>query len=271
MKKILKYIRILIKNPFVILRPFFSLFIYLISSKQSTTFLGTPYGGWDFIDMNILKNCTILSAGAGEDISFDIEFMNKYNSKVIIVDPTPRALKHIEEVLMLVGNDKIQSYDLSSGSQNPKSYNLKNIKKENISIVKKALTNKDNETIKFYPPGNTNDVSFSIVNSNKNSIENLNFIEVETTTVSSIIESFKLTKLPLIKLDIEGAEIDVLNSFLDENIKPSQILVEFDELQNYKLISYWKSLKTIQKLLNNNYKMIRTHKFKNFLFVNNFL
>ena len=41
--------------------------------------LGTEYGGWFFIDDKDLYGTTIISAGLGEDASFDIELINKYN------------------------------------------------------------------------------------------------------------------------------------------------------------------------------------------------
>ena len=53
-------------------------------------FLGTEYGGWSFVDEDNLKNCTIISAGIGEDASFDIEFASKYDARIIIVDPPVR-------------------------------------------------------------------------------------------------------------------------------------------------------------------------------------
>jgi hypothetical protein len=36
--------------------------------------------------------------------------------------------------------------------------------------------------------------------------------------------------LQLLKLDIEGAEIEVISDLLDKGVRPKQILVEFDEL-----------------------------------------
>ena len=67
-------------------------------------FLGTAYGGWSFVEEDNLKNCTIISAGLGEDASFDIEFASKYDARIIIVDPTPRAIKHYDEIINSLGN-----------------------------------------------------------------------------------------------------------------------------------------------------------------------
>lgn len=72
--------------------------------------LGTEYGGWTFADSDNLSNSTIISCGLGEDASFDIEFASKFNSKVVMVDPTPRAVKHHNEIMERVGMSASKPY-----------------------------------------------------------------------------------------------------------------------------------------------------------------
>ena len=72
----------------------------------------------------------------------------------------------------------------------------------------------------------------------------------------------------MIKLDIEGSEIEVLKSMIDQKIFPNQILVEFDELIKINKIAIDRFKKVHQKLLSENYKLIKTHnEFPNFLYV----
>jgi len=264
MKKILHFF----KNPKIILRLLMSFFIKIIASKKSSIFLGTPYGGWHFIDDKNLKDSVIISAGVGEDISFDVEFINKFNSKIIFVDPTPRSIIHMKEVLNNLGNEKSTEYDLSSGRQEISSYDLSNITVQNIAIEEKALTNGESDTVKFFEPLNKEHVSYSISNWQNSKSNNDNFIEVETTTLFKLINKYKLSNIPLLKLDIEGAESQVLKDMLSKNIKPNQILVEFDELQKYNFVTYYKAIILILLMLNNGYQLIKTNNFPNFLFVN---
>ena len=72
--------------------------------------LGSKYGGWSFVNGRDLNGCTIVSAGLGEDASFDVEFASKYNVKVIIIDPTPRAISHFKKISEAIGNPSKQEY-----------------------------------------------------------------------------------------------------------------------------------------------------------------
>lgn len=72
----------------------------------------------------------------------------------------------------------------------------------------------------------------------------------------------------MIKLDIEGSEIEVLNQMIDEKILPNQILVEFDELNKVNEIAIKRFLDIHQKLLLKEYQLIKTSsKFPDFLYI----
>ena len=99
-----------------------------------------------------IKNNIIISAGVGEDISFDVEMINKYDLKVIFVDPTPRALQHLSIFKNSLGNPKTGSY-LNGGLQPIEAYDLANITESNFFIVDKALLNTSEQNNKiFYRP-----------------------------------------------------------------------------------------------------------------------
>ena len=74
------------------------------SNSEKVINLGSDYGGWSLLDSKNLENKFIISAGLGEDASFDIEIINKYNCKVICVDPTPRAIDHYNQIIDNSGN-----------------------------------------------------------------------------------------------------------------------------------------------------------------------
>ena len=53
-----------------------------------------------------------------------------------------------------------------------------------------------------------------------------------TITLKALLEQEGVgpTELKILKMDIEGAEVEVVSQMLSEGIKPHQILVEYDEL-----------------------------------------
>ena len=60
---------------------------------------GTGYGGWWLPEnAGIGPTDVIVSAGAGEDVSFDLAAQYRFGCEVPLVDPTERAVKHWEQV-----------------------------------------------------------------------------------------------------------------------------------------------------------------------------
>ncbi len=84
--------------------------------------------------------------------------------------------------------------------------------------------------IKVYVPANPDYVSHSIVNYQNSYREDTPSIEVTATTLEALLAKYQLMTLPLIKLDIEGAELAVIRQMLEKSIHPRQLLAEFDEM-----------------------------------------
>jgi len=256
-----------VKNIFhKIVKKFFLIFCNIISINKPTMFLGTSYGGWYFISPIKNKYLTVVSAGVGEDISFDIEFINAFNSKIILIDPTPRAIAHVESVMVNLGTKKSQEYNLNSGKQPIESYELSNITKDNFVLIKKALYNKTGLTVKFFLPQNHKHVSHSISNFQNNYKTNTDYIKVQTISVIDVMKENNLKQIDLLKLDIEGAENHVLPDMVKKKIFPDQILVEFDELSTNFVRPFFKAIVIFIKLLFNDYELIKTNNFPNYLF-----
>ena len=235
--------------------------------SKNIIYLGTDYGGWSILNGINIENKFVISAGLGEDASFDIELISKYNCKILVVDPTPRAIEDYNEIIKNSGKKKVESYK-KGGKQNVSSYDLSNINRENFILVNRALYDIDNKDVKFFAPSNKNHVSYSINNWQNNYKQTSDFIKVKTITVKSILDKFNISNLEMIKLDIEGSEIEVLKSMIDQKIFPNQILVEFDELIKINKIAIDRFKKVHQKLLSENYKLIKTdNEFPNFLYV----
>ena len=92
--------------------------------------------GWKLLDNKLSINKKILSLGAGEDISFDIEIANKYGCYVDIFDPTPRSIEHIK-LIPNIGKKASLPYS-KTGLQPVESYSTENLSKH-LNLFKKAV------------------------------------------------------------------------------------------------------------------------------------
>ena len=228
--------------------------------------LGTKYGGYSFVDEDYLNGCTIISAGLGEDASFDIEFARKYNAKVIIVDPTPRSIKYFEELMSSIGTLS-STPDLDDGQQPISAYDLSSLSEANFQLVEKALWDKKGR-LRFFEPTNPSHVSHSIINFQNNYSNETKFIEVDAIPLDLLLTELNINSsdLLLMKLDIEGAEIEVLTHCLSKGILPRQILVEFDELLVPSDRGFKRATKMDELLIKNGYKMLKTDGVADFLY-----
>lgn len=212
---------------------------------------GTKYGGWHLpenIDLN--ENSIIYSGGVGEDISFDIMLQSKYNSNIFLIDPTLKSIKHFDECKKYFNNKS--KFKFTGNIQ--KDY-YSNIKNENVNFNKVVYIDKGlwykKDKLKFYKQRNQNYVSQSLING----MFSNNFELVNVTSIKDIMSSYGHTKIDLLKLDIEGAEIVVLEQMIKDNIYPKYLCIEFDLLLKKKDKNN-ETKKLINKLIKLGYKKL---------------
>lgn len=164
-----------------------------INNRSKLQIIGTEYGGHAVVLDLIPAGSTVLSAGIGEDISFDLELIRLKQCRIIGIDPTKKAKRFIE--------------------RNPN---------EQFSFLLKALYSQNNKKIKVYKNTNPSYVSESITDSH-DMVSNSEFHEVETISISDLLNIY--TDVSVLKMDIEGAEYAVINSLTKLDIP--QICVEF--------------------------------------------
>jgi FkbM family methyltransferase len=207
--------------------------ITISSTSLTLKTLGSRYGSWTFFNAPPLPGARIICCGAGEDISFDVEMANELGCEVTIVDPTPRAVAHVNDVLARIGQPFESQYE-AGGRQSAASYDLHKIVPGQIDLLEKALWIEPG-VVRFFEPNNSSHVSHSIVNiQNKQDQDQSNgYIELPTLTLSDIFSDYQIDTGELLKLDIEGAEISVLHDLAKGDIRPKQVLVEFDGLNLY--------------------------------------
>jgi FkbM family methyltransferase len=227
--------------------------------------LGTPYGGWTFVDDGYLRNSVIISAGLGEDASFDVEFATRFDAKVIVVDPTPRAIVHFRKIAARLGEHAAAPYS-NDGNQPVEAYDLGALNAGSLQLVPRALWNEEKK-LRFYSPPNPKHVSHSVINYQNDYRNDTQFIEVDSMTVAGLLKYLSITDFCLIKLDIEGAEVEVLLDMMKDRIFPKQVLVEYDELNVRSGKSKGRVESAHRALLGNGYHLVHHATPNNFLYV----
>lgn len=228
-----KLLQLLILKPIITNRP------------DKFEIIGNDYG-FMIVPKGLLNNhSNVLSFGVGEDMEAEIDLVDKYNSNVFLFDPTELSVKYYNETIeMLKNNNKMGV--------------VNKFKFEPI-----ALWNNDG-FVKFYKPKEEGHVSHSI-----NNIESSNnFTEVVCKKMSSILKKYNLLKIDYVKLDIEGAEFDVVKNIIEDKIEFKSIYLElhYDKKINlYKNVARFKHL--LNSLINNNYEIIYSKHYRYFCLI----
>ncbi len=161
------------------------------------TRIGSAYGGWVIPEDLLQPGSVVYSAGLGEDITFELGALERYRCEVFGFDPTPRAKDHVKKVAAGRADFHYLEYGLWSSE---------------------AL-------LRFYAPKNPAHVSHSVMNLQKTD----RYFEARCRRVSKIMEEFGHHHVDLLKIDIEGAEYEVLRSVREDQLDIKAICVEFDQ------------------------------------------
>ncbi len=156
-------------------------------------------GGWRFNPQGLNQDSIVYSLGVGEDIDFDLSIIQRFGVDVHAFDPTPSSIEMISKT------------DLPN----------------QFHFHPWAITAVD-ETLKFYPKvkkdGSKSTTMYTMIAEDASSDD---AIEVPAFCLSSITTKLGHSRIDLLKMDIEGAEYEVLKSLLASSIMPYQLLVEF--------------------------------------------
>jgi FkbM family methyltransferase len=163
--------------------------------------LGSEYGGWYVPVSEIESNWVVYSAGILQDITFDWCVIRKFGCKVYAFDPTPEAISFVTE-------KRNQEEELG-----------------NLIFMPVGLWNA-NAKLKFFSPRSRGWIgSYSIHNLQGTD----SYFEAYCKTLPTIMSELGHRKINLLKLDIEGAEYEVLDNLLETKTEVDWLCVEFDQ------------------------------------------
>ena len=154
------------------------------------------YGGWGIPSGLLHAGSTVVDVGLGEDISFSESLTRAYGCAVHGFDPTPKALAYVRQ-------------------RNPDKFQLHPV---GVAGSSRQAT--------FFLPNNPLHVSGSITQSDHVGADR---IEVQLIDLDEVLGSIRSDRIDLLKLDIEGAEYELLSSesFKHNAAKIHVICIEF--------------------------------------------
>ncbi len=193
--------------------------------NMRTLRLGTRYGGWYVPeDMNLGADSLVISAGVGEDISFDLLLQDKFHCRVILVDPTLRAVTHFEEIRRFYAG-KIAGF--SGSIQLDYLPVIRELRPDfsRFTYIAQALWDSSGKELRFYKPKSPAHISHTLIPNMYGQETKI----VSAVTLKEVVDTYGDGRsVDLLKLDIEGAEIVVLDHMIETRTFPRYLLVEFD-------------------------------------------
>jgi len=178
--------------------------------------LGTDYGGWTIPVTLLGKDSICYLAGAGTDISFDTTLARRLGCPIWIFDPTPRSQQHFDDLIKAAAEHKTFyvypeiPYDIDAASARL------------LHFIPIGLWSRT-DMVKFFAPKNETHVSHSISNLQDTD----HYFEAKVQRLRDIMQARGHQRLDLLKLDIEGAEFEVLDTILADGIDITLLCVEF--------------------------------------------
>ena len=171
---------------------------------------------WDICIEGLDSRSVIISAGAGNDISFEIELCKKTGANIILLDPSPTGRKTVDDTPAdQLAGIRFLPYGLAAKS----------------GIKTFAL------------PANPVEGSYALLPTGNGTVS------FECRSLGDLMRENNLQRVDLLKMDIEGFEWEVLDSILDERLKVSQICVEFHPMYGRYSSGLQRYLKLIQMRL----------------------
>jgi FkbM family methyltransferase len=156
---------------------------------------GNDSGEWWICPRGVNARSIVYSLGIGTDITFDLSLIAHYGVTVHAFDPTPGSIAYV----------KAQPHPVE------------------FQCHETGVAGRDGRAT-FFPPVNPNHISHTIL---PRSSTKDRAIEVEVRRLETIMHELGHDRIDLLKMDVEGAEYEVIDDILRSDLQVPQLLVEF--------------------------------------------
>lgn len=154
---------------------------------------------WTFIDAKLGPDSIIYSLGVGDNIEFDLDLIKRFGATVYAFDPTPYA------------TEWVATQNLPDGF-----------------VFKPWAASGEDGTLRLYRRVSKRGKRAKVMWTAEDEAGDADdFIDSPAYTVNTIMEKLQHEQVDLLKMDVEGAEYDILDGLQQATHLPIQLLVEF--------------------------------------------
>ncbi|SMO80130.1 methyltransferase, FkbM family [Saccharicrinis carchari] len=171
---------------------------FKITKRCKHLWYGGKYAGFYVCPDLLDEKSIVYSFGIGEDVSFDNTVIKKHACHVFGFDPTPKSIDWI--------------------------YSQKTNKK--FHFYKFGISDKSG-FVDFFLPKNPEYVSGSLLDTTN--VDTNRKVRVVMKSLEDIMNELNHKHIDVLKMDIEGAEYDVIDNILRSKVSITQILIEFHD------------------------------------------
>jgi FkbM family methyltransferase len=146
-----------------------------VQARSGIVKVGSSYGGWFVPLSDVRPEWVVYSVGAGTDVTFDVGLISRSGCEVQVFDPTPAAIEHVGQ-----------------------------LNEPRLHVHPWALWTRDEDIAMYLPRAGSG--SLSAVNLQRTA----NAVRLPGRSLRSIMVELGHNRVDLLKVDIEGAEYDVV-------------------------------------------------------------
>lgn len=180
------------------------------------------YFGWQVVPELLRENDIVYSIGICDDIGFETKAIECNDVNIFAFDPTPYSVDWIKSQ-KLPSSFHFYPWAASASDGNFFLYPRQNKKGKKSKVM-----------YTFHQESAANDG-----------------VKVQALTIESMMKKLNHDTLDVLKMDIEGAEYDVIDNLMLSSVRPRMLLIEFHH--RFKGIGKDKTINTVKLLRENNY------------------
>ncbi len=167
--------------------------------KTEIDVASTQSADWNYIADRLDEDSVAYSLGVGDSIDFDLDIIEKTGLAVHAFDPTPYAMEWVQRQTLPV-QFVFHPWAASGKDGSLRLYRRVNNRGKRAKVMWTADSN----------AGDPND-----------------FIDSPAYTIDSIMKKLDHERVDLLKMDVEGAEYEILEGLEQTDHLPEQLLIEF--------------------------------------------